>query len=124
MNGEQEKNLAGGVDSNSGPQAVVGVIRSNHVGDSFDNEPNRSINFGGFEPFVDEEVVASFLQITTRQVLEMARSGEIPAHPLGRGLRKRWRFRISEVSAQFSNDTTRSRANLRTAVPGATRRKQ
>jgi hypothetical protein len=31
-------------------------------------------------------------------VLEMARAGEIPAHPIGRGKRKTWRFRLSELA--------------------------
>ena len=37
---------------------------------------------GPFEPFVDEHVVARFLQITPRRVLEMARKKEIPSHPM------------------------------------------
>ena len=50
------------------------------------------------EPFVSAEVVAEFLSITRRQVLEMARKGELPARPLRTGHRKTWRFRLSEVS--------------------------
>lgn len=46
-----------------------------------------------FEPFVDENVVARFLQITPRRVLEMARKGHT---------RKTWRFRMSEIDAHFS----------------------
>lgn len=40
------------------------------------------------EPFVTADVVAEFLCITRRRVLEMARSGTIPAHPIGQGKRK------------------------------------
>lgn len=58
-------------------------------------------SFGPFEPFVDEHIVARFLQITPRRALEMARKGEIPAHPIGR-TRRTWRFRISEIDAHFS----------------------
>lgn len=54
-----------------------------------------------FEPFVDEHVVARFLQLAPRRILEMARTGEIPAHPIGR-TRKTWRFRLSEIDAHFS----------------------
>jgi hypothetical protein len=55
-----------------------------------------------FEPFVDEKVVAEFLQLTSRRVLEMARRKELPAHPIGNE-RKTWRFRLSEISAHFSH---------------------
>lgn len=81
-------------------------------------------DFGGFEPFVDETVIARFLQITPRRVLEMARAGEIPRHPIGKRSRKTWRFRLSEVDAHFSFNPKTPGANLTTAVPGATRRKQ
>jgi hypothetical protein len=53
------------------------------------------------EPFVDENVVADFLVIEPRRVLEMARKALIPAHPLG-DKRKTWRFKISEIDAHFS----------------------
>lgn len=61
---------------------------------------DRSYLWGGFEPFVDETVVAEFLGIEPRRVLEMARKRQIPAHPLG-DMRKTWRFRISEIDAHF-----------------------
>jgi excisionase family DNA binding protein len=50
------------------------------------------------EPFVDANTAAEFLVITRRRVLEMARAGEIPAHPIGGGKRKIWRFRLSELA--------------------------
>jgi excisionase family DNA binding protein len=51
------------------------------------------------ESFVDARRVAELLEIKRRRVLEMARAGQIPAHPLGTGSRKTWRFRLSEISA-------------------------
>lgn len=51
------------------------------------------------EPFVDANRAAEFLVITRRRVLEMARAGEIPAHAIGKGARKMWRFRLSELAA-------------------------
>ncbi len=81
-------------------------------------------DFGGFEPFVDETIIARFLQITPRRVLEMARAGEIPRHPIGKGARKTWRFRLSEIDAHFSFNGKAISANVTSAVPGATRRKQ
>jgi excisionase family DNA binding protein len=50
------------------------------------------------EPFVDANTAAKFLVITRRRVLEMARAGEIPAHAIGEGTRKMWRFRLSELA--------------------------
>jgi hypothetical protein len=49
------------------------------------------------EPFVDVERAAKFLSVKPRFLLARARSGEIPAHPLGSGQRKVWRFRLSEI---------------------------
>jgi hypothetical protein len=49
------------------------------------------------EPFVDVERAAQFLSVKPRFLLARARSGEIPAHPLGTGQRKVWRFRLSEI---------------------------
>ena len=51
------------------------------------------------EPFVDANTAAEFLCLRTRRVLELAREGAIPAHPLGDGQRKVWRFRLSELEA-------------------------
>jgi Helix-turn-helix domain len=50
------------------------------------------------EPFVTPKEAASFLCLTVRRVLEMARSGQVPAHPLGLGRRHTWRFRLSELA--------------------------
>jgi hypothetical protein len=81
-------------------------------------------SIGPFEPFVDEHVVARFLQITPRRVLEMARKKEIPAHPLGH-TRKTWRFRISEIDAHFSAPAPRlPGATMAPAVPGTQERKR
>jgi len=56
-----------------------------------------------FEPFVSANLVADFLSLTRRRVLELARQkGGIPSHPVpGRGKNKRkdHRFLISEVHA-------------------------
>jgi excisionase family DNA binding protein len=57
------------------------------------------------EPFVDASTVAGFLAITRRQVLELARTGKIPAHPLLGNRRKVWRFKLSEVDAAVASGT-------------------
>jgi hypothetical protein len=51
------------------------------------------------EPFVDAEVAGRFLSIRPRRAVELARKGILPAHPLGEGLRKVWRFRLSELAS-------------------------
>ena len=50
------------------------------------------------EPFVTANEVAEHLKFTRRQVLEMSRKNQLPAHPISFGRqRKIWRFKISEV---------------------------
>jgi Helix-turn-helix domain len=56
-----------------------------------------------FEWFVTADAVASFLSLTRRRVLELARvKGGIPSHPIGSGSRKTYRFRLSEVADWLS----------------------
>jgi excisionase family DNA binding protein len=49
------------------------------------------------EYYVDAGEAAKFLRLHRRTVLQMARTGVLPAHPLGEGTRKLWRFRLSEL---------------------------
>jgi excisionase family DNA binding protein len=49
------------------------------------------------EYYVDAGEAAKFLRICRRAALQMAREGVIPAHPLGNGKRKQWRFLLSEL---------------------------
>jgi len=58
-----------------------------------------SQRFNGIEPFVDADVVASFLFVKRKTVLDWARAGVIPTHEFGGGKRIVWRFRISEISS-------------------------
>jgi hypothetical protein len=85
--------------------------------------PNQqgSPEYGSFEPYVDEEVVACFLTLTPRRVLELAREGLITSHPIGR-TRKTWRFRISEVAADMETSKKPPRAKIPQAVPGTKER--
>jgi excisionase family DNA binding protein len=57
------------------------------------------------EPFVDAVRGAEFLGIKRRRLLELARAGTIPAHPIGNGKRKTWRFRLSELSEALTSQT-------------------
>jgi hypothetical protein len=51
------------------------------------------------EPFVDAVQAGEFLRLRPRRVLELARRGVLPAHPLGEGQRRVWRFRLSELAS-------------------------
>jgi len=51
------------------------------------------------EPFVDAEKAAEFLNLRPRRLLELARAGSIPAHPIGDGPRRRWCFRLSKIAS-------------------------
>ncbi|HWC19883.1 MAG TPA: hypothetical protein VG498_22915 [Terriglobales bacterium] len=62
-------------------------------------ETKSAIEWTEPEPFVDAHRAAEFLFLTPRRVLELARKGTVPAHPLGDGVRKVWRFRLSELAA-------------------------
>jgi hypothetical protein len=55
------------------------------------------------EPFVDAGRAAEFLAITPRRVKELARQSLLPAHPLGNGIRRVWRFRLSELAESVGN---------------------
>jgi excisionase family DNA binding protein len=59
------------------------------------------------ERFVDNIEAANFLNVPPRRINEMARKGEIPAHPLGAGQRKTWRFRLSEIEAHIVTSPTK-----------------
>ncbi len=68
------------------------------------------------ERFVDANEAAKFLSLTRRRVLDLARAGILPAHPIGNGARRVWRFRLSELSAAI---TSQGKINL--ASPERTR---
>ncbi len=48
---------------------------------------------------------ADFLGLDVKTVTRWARQGQLPAHPLGEGKRKFWRFLESELSAWLSAKT-------------------
>ncbi len=51
----------------------------------------------GFEPYVSVDKAAEYLDIAPKTLLEKARKGEVPAYPWGDGIRKIWRFKISQL---------------------------
>jgi excisionase family DNA binding protein len=50
-----------------------------------------------FEPYVSAETAARYLDMKPKSLLEKARKGRIPAYPWGDGMRKTWRFKLSEL---------------------------
>jgi excisionase family DNA binding protein len=65
------------------------------------------------EPYVTPEEAAKFLHISPVTVKKMARLGHLPAHPIGNGLRKRWRFRISELASHMSSHVNSELSSVR-----------
>jgi len=65
------------------------------------------------EAFVNGDRAAEFLCVTRRRVLEMARAGDIPAHPIGRGKRQTWRFRLSELAEAIVSNKSEPHARKR-----------
>ena len=63
------------------------------------------------EPFVDAAKAAEFLSIKPRRLLDLARAGKIPAHPLGDGKRRVWRFRFSELAHSMGTKVVASGSN-------------
>ena len=64
-----------------------------------------------FEPFVDAGRAATFLAMPRKTLLNLARRGDLPGYPIGRGQRKFWKFRISEL-AQWMEREVHSRQRL------------
>lgn len=52
---------------------------------------------GFLEAYVSPEEAAKFLKVNRLKIIRMARSGSLPAHPLGIGRRRQWRFKLSEL---------------------------
>jgi hypothetical protein len=61
------------------------------------------------EAYVDADRAANFLSLRRRRVLELARKGTIPAHPLGDGCRKTWVFRLTELASAMQSSLNSDR---------------
>lgn len=55
------------------------------------------------EGFVDADEAGKFLFLNRRRILELARAGKLPGHPIGDGTRRVWRFRLSELATAVSS---------------------
>ena len=78
------------------------------------------------ESFVDAARAASFLDMRRKTLLDFARNGKLPAHPIGFGQRRMWKFRISELecwmksgaqSVQKEQTASVDRVNLLSGSP-------
>ena len=54
------------------------------------------------ERFVDADEAAKFLSLSRRRVLDLARAGQLPSHPIGHGTRRIRLFRLSEIAAAIT----------------------
>jgi hypothetical protein len=63
---------------------------------------NLSFEHGQEERFVDAESIAAFLSISRSDVLKLTRKGKIRGYAYKGSLRHVYRYRLSEVSADFA----------------------
>jgi excisionase family DNA binding protein len=58
------------------------------------------------ETFITAHEAAVFLRCSPITVKRLAREGKIPAHSITNGLRKRWRFLISELADRMQAEVS------------------
>jgi excisionase family DNA binding protein len=58
------------------------------------------------EVYVNAEQAAKYLSISSKKLLALARSGRVPAHGIGDGQRRMWRFRLSELDNWMQSELT------------------
>jgi len=75
------------------------------------NESRRPPVAYGWD-WVTPEQAAELTGYTKDTLLDFARADEIPAHPKGKGKRRRWRFRISELDRWMGQERNNSRLTL------------
>lgn len=63
------------------------------------------------EPFVTPVEAAAFLRCAPVTVKRLAREGKIPAHAIHNGVRKRWRFLISELAISMKKELSSDRSS-------------
>ncbi len=66
------------------------------------------------EPFVSAERAAEFLAMSRKTILVLARKGYLPGHPVGQGVRKTWKFRLSELNSWMEKEVALSSHRGRT----------
>ncbi len=58
------------------------------------------------EPYLNAMRAAEHLSISPKKLLAMARAGLVPAHGIGGGKRKMWRFLLSELDLWMQTTVT------------------
>jgi excisionase family DNA binding protein len=81
-----------GVTLDGGENAKGVVIMPTQLLSRAPHSPSESL-----EPYVSAERAAHYLDIKRKTLLEKARKGQIPAYPWGDGMRRTWRFKISQL---------------------------
>jgi excisionase family DNA binding protein len=71
------------------------------------------MNRQSLEPYVSPEEAAEFLKTNRLKIIRMARSGSLPAHPLGTGKRRQWRFKLSELDTHMQHGVDIARPPVR-----------
>jgi hypothetical protein len=62
------------------------------------------MNPEALERYVDADEAGKFLSLTRRRILELARVGKLPGHPVGDGARHIWLFRLSELASAVAKN--------------------
>ncbi|HET9098981.1 MAG TPA: helix-turn-helix domain-containing protein [Acidobacteriaceae bacterium] len=63
------------------------------------------------ERFVDADEAAIVLGVHPKTLQRWSRQGVVPAHPIGEGRRKYWRYLISELEAWLRDRTVQTPRN-------------
>jgi hypothetical protein len=88
-----------------------------------DSGDNAAFQHVQEEHFVDAETVAAFLSIRRTEVLNLTRQGKIRGYAYKGQLRHVYRYRLSEVSEDFSSFAYQPKGTIAAAAPVSRRRK-
>jgi hypothetical protein len=75
------------------------------------------------EHFVDADEAGKFLSLPRRRILELARAGKLPGHPIGDGAHRVWRFRLSELANSLPKNVFTSQHDAGIRKPAGARRR-
>jgi len=92
----------------------VGMSRMTWLGRSAVRCPLQNLNSNlmmPVEPFVSADEAGQFLKCSPVTVKRLAREGKIPAHFIKNGIRKRWRFLISELAISMKKELSSDRSS-------------
>jgi excisionase family DNA binding protein len=71
------------------------------------------MNNQSLERYASPEEAAEFLKTNRLKIIRMARSGALPAYPLGTGRRRQWRFKLSELDKHMQHGIDIARPPVR-----------